>query len=218
MDDDYEELKEILNDKIIEKLQNINKEFMSEHNEILLSTTMLVIAKELEKKNEILSDIRDFILDTNDYLSEITKILNKYNTNIEQNENAEQKSQDLDLTTENSKPNNTEINDLENKNKLDINKAEENNQLLNEDDNEIFILKENNLNEETTIKQQNNIEQQEDLEVEEIFAEIIKDNNENILQNNESLNKKSQDEINHSTQTELEQFDDEKNCELFIQK
>ena len=218
MDDDYEELKEILNDKIIDKLQNINKEFLTEHNEVLMAGTMLLIAKELEKKNEILSDIRDFILDTNDYLSEITQILNKYNTNIEQTESAEQKSQDLDLTTENSKPNNIENYDLENKNKLDINKAEENNQLLNEDDNEIFILKENNLNEETTIKQQNNIEQQEDLEVEEIFAEIIKDNNENILQNNESLNKKSQDEINHSTQTELEQFDDEKNCELFIQK
>lgn len=215
MDDDYEELKEILYDKIIDKLQNLNKEFLTEHNEVLMAGTMLLIAKELEKKNEILSDIRDFILDTNDYLSEITKTLNKYN-NIEQNESAEQKSQDL--TTKNSKPNNTEINDLENKNKLDINKAEENNQLLNEDDNEIFILKENNLNEETTIKQQNNIEQQEDLEVEEIFAEIIKDNNENILQNNESLNKKSQDEINHSTQTELEQFDDAKNCELFIQK
>ena len=216
MDDDYEELKEILYDKIIDKLQNLNKEFLTEHNEVLMAGTMLLIAKELEKKNEILSDIRDFILDTNDYLSEITKTLNKYNNNIEQNESAEQKSQDL--TTKNSKPNNTEINDLENKNKLDINKAEENNQLLNEDDNEIFILKENNLNEETTIKQQNNIEQQEDLEVEEIFAEIIKDNNENILQNNESLNKKSQDEINHSTQTELEQFDDAKNCELFIQK
>ena len=216
MDDDYEELKEILYDKIIDKLQNLNKEFLTEHNEVLMAGTMLLIAKELEKKNEILSDIRDFILDTNDYLSEITKTLNKYNNNIEQNESAEQKSQDL--TTKNSKPNNTEINDLENKNKLDINKAEENNQLLNEDDNEIFILKENNLNEETTIKQQNNIEQQEDLEVEEIFAEIIKDNNENILQNNESLNKKSQDEIIHSTQTELEQFDDEKNCELFIQK
>ena len=216
MDDDYEELKEILYDKIIDKLQNLNKEFLTEHNEVLMAGTMLLIAKELEKKNEILSDIRDFILDTNDYLSEITKTLNKYNNNIEQNESAEQKSQEL--TTKNSKPNNTEINDLENKNKLDINKAEENNQLLNEDDNEIFILKENNLNEETTIKQQNNIEQQEDLEVEEIFAEIIKDNNENILQNNESLNKKSQDEINHSTQTELEQFDDAKNCELFIQK
>ena len=217
MDDDYEELKEILYDKIIDKLQNLNKEFLTEHNEVLMAGTMLLIAKELEKKNEILSDIRDFILDTNDYLSEITKTLNKYN-NIEQTESAEQKSQDLDLTTENSKPNNIENYDLENKNKLDINKAEENNQLLNEDDNEIFILKENNLNEETTIKQQNNIEQQEDLEVEEIFAEIIKDNNENILQNNESLNKKSQDEINHSTQTELEQFDDAKNCELFIQK
>ena len=216
MDDDYEELKEILYDKIIDKLQNLNKEFLTEHNEVLMAGTMLLIAKELEKKNEILSDIRDFILDTNDYLSEITKTLNKYNNNIEQNESAEQKSQEL--TTKNSKPNNTEINDLENKNKLDINKAEENNQLLNEDDNEIFILKENNLNEETTIKQQNNIEQQEDLEVEEIFAEIIKDNNENILQNNESLNKKSQDEINHSTQIELEQFDDAKNCELFIQK
>ena len=216
MDDDYEELKEILYDKIIDKLQNLNKEFLTEHNEVLMAGTMLLIAKELEKKNEILSDIRDFILDTNDYLSEITKTLNKYNNNIEQNESAEQKSQDL--TTKNSKPNNTEINDLENKNKLDINKAEENNQLLNEGENEIFILKENNLNEETTIKQQNNIEQQEDLEVEEIFAEIIKDNNENILQNNESLNKKSQDEINHSTQIELEQFDDAKNCELFIQK
>ena len=218
MDDDYEELKEILYDKIIDKLQNLNKEFLTEHNEVLMAGTMLLIAKELEKKNEILSDIRDFILDTNDYLSEITQFLNKYNTNIEQAESAEQKSQDLDLATENSKPNNTEINDLENKNNLDINKAEENNQILNEGENEIFILKENNLNEETTIKQQNNIEQQEDLEVEEIFAEIIKDNNENILQNNESLNKKSQDEINHSTQTELEQFDDAKNCELFIQK
>ena len=211
MDDNLEELKAILNDQIIAKLKNLNEEFLNEHNQVLLAGTMLLIAKELERKNELLSDIKDFIFDTNDYLSELIQLLK------ENNQNKAQLSTNAD-----SQFKNENYEDLQNNNEIENSPEQSTLDKIKLDDNEmeeIYISKSYDIDQQEILEDliqhiEEHQPKQINLDIKEISKDIQTKNKDILTQKQDNSNEKTKKDTTQNTQPELESFNEE--CEIFI--